>query len=275
MRKVRASYSDDELRDKLRDVYTNALNGLVERRLILNAYEAQKIRIPEAAVDERVNEITHDVFKGDRSELISALGRERLTYDRWRGEIRDRLVVSAMRQASVEQNVTVDPNEVRRYYEDNLEQFRSPAQVKLSLIVLKKGAGEESAAAKRREAETVLKRLRAGEDFASLAETVSEGHNAKQGGDWGWVEPGMLRQELANAVEKLAAGTVSGIIETADELYIARSSGRKEAEAKPFEEAAPGIEKRLRREKAAPLYEAWMNRLKKTAYIRLFDADVF
>jgi peptidyl-prolyl cis-trans isomerase D len=72
--------------------------------------------------------------------------------------------------------------------------------------------GAEAARAK---IEEVHRRLSAGGvDFADLARRRSEDASAADGGDLGWVGQGELVPALSKAAFSLAAGEISGVIET-------------------------------------------------------------
>jgi len=64
------------------------------------------------------------------------------------------------------------------------------------------------------EAETVLQRLKNGEDFALLAKAVSIDPTASDGGYMGAIDPATLRTELRDALKGKAAGDITGIVHT-------------------------------------------------------------
>jgi len=274
---LRDTYRGNELREKLQTAYGDALEALVARRLILDAYEKQKkMRIPDWVVDNRVEEIVHSRFEGDRSALIAALSKEQIDYEEWREEIREHIVVSSMRGLMVERELRVSPALVRQTYEKNLDTYRRPRQVRVRMIVLKKEGEPEAVAAKRELAARLRRDLLAGRDFSGLAVAHSEGIHASKGGDWGWIEPAKtLRKELADAVNALKTGEIGDVIETPDELYILRVEGRKDASVAPFAEVQPKIERELRRKEGERLYGEWIERLRKQAYVKVFDIDPF
>jgi peptidyl-prolyl cis-trans isomerase D len=91
------------------------------------------------------------------------------------------------------------------------------ARAKASHILIsapESSAAEEKQAA-RQKAEDLLKRLRAGEDFAQLARENSDDPSASRGGDLGWFSEGRMVEPFDKAVfEKNEPGLVNQVIET-------------------------------------------------------------
>lgn len=274
--KLRRAYEGDELSARLEKAYHDALDSLIERRLILAAYAVGEGRIPQWVVDQRIEEIIHDMFADDRSKLMAALVEDGLTYEQWRTEMEEDVIVASMRQSNVDQHVSVSPAAARRVYEERLaEEYAVPERVKLRMIQLDKGESKEVAAAARELAGDIRAKLDAGEDFAVLARQYSTGTHAEDGGDWGWEEPGILQPQLASVALALETGQVSDPVETAGEIYLLTVEGRMSASVRPFAEVQPEIEKELRRKERERLHAAWTARLRGKAYVNVFDVDPF
>lgn len=275
-RQLAAKYRQEELREKLQQAYDDALNTLIERYLILDAYEARSAKLPEWLVDNRINEIIVDKFEGDREKFMSFLAEDRMTYKEWREEVREHLIVQYMRRANVEERVRISPAEVRELYERNREEYQIPAKVKVRMIVLKKNGNERIDGPTREEAASIRKKLvDRDEDFAVLAKRMSEGSNAERGGDWGWIEPRILRSELAAVARELGPGEISPVIETENEFYILTVEGRRNAVVTPFEEIEPQIERELRAAQASVLHDQWIARLRDTSYVKIVEGSPF
>ncbi len=122
----------------------------------------------------------------------------------------------------------------------------------------------------RKLAEEILAKLDAGDSFDSLARVYSEGKEAKEGGDWGWVGRDILRKELNKTAFSLKPGQHSRVIETVEGYYILEVDDVKPAHTTPLAEVRDDIEKILLQQQRAQMQEQWVKDLRAKAYIRLF-----
>jgi len=122
----------------------------------------------------------------------------------------------------------------------------------------------------RKLAEEILAKLDAGDSFESMARVYSEGKEAKEGGDWGWIGKDVLRKELNEIAFSLKAGQHSRIIETAEGYYILHVEDVKPAHTVALAEVRDDIEKILLQQQRARMQEDWVKDLRAKAYIHLF-----
>lgn len=80
---------------------------------------------------------------------------------------------------------------------------------------------------RREQAEEVLKRIRAGEDFAKLAQEFSTDGSKDKGGDLGWFGPGDMVPEFEKAAYALKPGEVSEIVESKFGYHIIKLEEKK------------------------------------------------
>ncbi|MCK5850023.1 MAG: peptidyl-prolyl cis-trans isomerase [Kiritimatiellae bacterium] len=268
-RQLRLTYKGDELKKRLRRAYDGALKSLIARELILEAFEKSDASLPDWIIDRRIEEIIKESCGGDRAVLMTQLVRDRVSMAEFRARVKDGFIVSAMRNENIGQRVKVSPASVRKAYDRDKDKYMLPGKVKLRMIVVSDERGVKQA---RQQAEDVLKRINAGENFAVTARNVSKGSKAEAGGDWGWIEPeAMLRRELAGIAVALKPGETSGIVEIGNQLYILKVEGRRAASAAPYAGVQLRIERELHQMEYERLFEAWIDRLKKYAYIKVFE----
>ncbi len=83
----------------------------------------------------------------------------------------------------------------------------------------------------RAQAEDILKRVRAGEDFAKLAKEFSSDPGSKaNGGDLGWFGKGQMVKPFEDAAFALKPGEVSGIVESQFGYHIIKLDERRTAQ---------------------------------------------
>ncbi len=139
--------------------------------------------------------------------------------------------------------------EVERSYNDSIELYSTPEQVRASHILLKTaGKKEEEVKAK---AEQILKEVKAGGDFAALAKKYSEDEgSAKQGGDVDFFGKGRMDPAFEEAAFRLKPGEVSEIVKSQYGFHIIKVTDRKAAATRTLDEVRPQIEDQLSWEKA-------------------------
>ncbi len=270
-RQLRQAYQDAELNRKLAEVYENALDSLIERELILDSFAQNKaLSLPESLINARAEEIIHTRFNNNLSAFNQALSAEGLTQDEWKDNLRASIIVALMREREVDAKITIGPQAILDVYQKNIAAYQVPDQVELWMIVIHRGSSAQEKALKYKQAVSVCQRLLAGESFGDLARQVSEGPKAAEGGYVGWIDPATRRAELADAIADLDPGEISDIISADDDYYILKIEGRKHGTVIPFTKAAEAIRRELRQKESMRLYEAWIERLKKNAFIKKF-----
>ena len=149
----------------------------------------------------------------------------------------------------VRSTATVPDADIQAYYDENLDQYSTPEQVRASHILLEIGSEDPSAV--RAEAQAILERARAGEDFAELAREYSDDSgSASQGGDLGTFGRGQMVPAFEDAAFSLPDGEISDLVETDFGLHIIKVVEHQQGNTRPFEEVRDQIADELRWERA-------------------------
>jgi parvulin-like peptidyl-prolyl isomerase len=339
---LRRNFSGQDLVDQVRKAEMDALNQLIERALIIQEFKEKGYKIPETVIEQQINDIISSDYGGNRAAFVKTLEAENLTLSQYRDQVRERVIIQAMRGHKTQQSVVVSPHKMEKYYSENLDQYKVGEQIKLRMIFIKRGEPvppaslaeqtppastnqlsqtnaettvtttnlEATAAAsttvvtnaadtvttnamttvsasetntpvtvrepaapidlQRKLAEEILAKLDAGDSFESMARVYSEGKEAKEGGDWGWIGKDVLRKELNEIAFSLKAGQHSRIIVTAEGYYILHVEDVKPAHTVALAEVRDDIEKILLQQQRAKMQEDWVKTLRAKAYVHLF-----
>ena len=150
---------------------------------------------------------------------------------------------------SIRAKVVVPPADVERAYNNSIEQYTTPEQVRASHILLKT-EGKDDAAVKAK-AEEILKQAKAGADFAELAKKNSEDEqSSKNGGDLDYFGRGRMVPEFDQAVFAMQKGQISDLVKTQYGYHIIKLEDKKSAATKPLADVRQQITDQLAYERA-------------------------
>jgi peptidyl-prolyl cis-trans isomerase D len=167
----------------------------------------------------------------------------------------------------------VTHEDLQSYYDQHRDEYRLPEQVKVSHILIKTPlpaadgkVDEKAVEAARAKAEDVLKQLKAGGDFAKLAEKYSEDPGSgKNGGSLGLIGRGRTVPEFEKAAFSLPKGQISDLVKSSYGFHIIRVDDKQEAHMKTLDEVKDQIEPAIKQQKAQRAAENAANALVKQA----------
>lgn len=270
-RTLREQFTGVELVDKIKEARLAALNDLIDRQLILQEFKKKKFTIPEYVVEDQVQGIIREEFGGDRQAFIRTLNAQGYTINKFRDIQRDKVIVGAMRQNNVKGTFSATPQQVQAYYDANKNEFATPEQLKLRMIVLNADPLDaNSADSTRKMADEIRNKVKTGADFATMAKTYSMDGTAESGGDWGMIDRKTLNQQLTDLAFSLSPGEVSQVAQIGDSFYILYCESKKTSSFIPLPEVRDGIEKKLEQAQRQKATQKWIDSLREKAYIKVY-----
>jgi peptidyl-prolyl cis-trans isomerase D len=155
------------------------------------------------------------------------------------------------RPSDFENKIQVSTDEIRKYYDLRKETFNVPKQLRVKDILIKAGPQDTSdqLEAKKKKAEEILEKARKTKDFGSLAKQYSEAENASHGGDLGWIQKGMLGEQIESNLFSMKTGDLSGVLVERDGFHIFKIEELKEEKQKSVEDVKDQILQTLKKEK--------------------------
>ena len=135
-------------------------------------------------------------------------------------------------QADIAATIEVTEEALQSYYEEERERFQTDEERRARHILINVG---DDADAARAAAERVAERLRSGEDFATVANEVSEDAGTKtQGGDLGWIGRGMLVGPFEDALFAMEVDEVRGPVQSEFGFHVIRLDEVRAGELQPY-----------------------------------------
>ena len=267
LRREYAGQPEAAFQQKLTGAINDGLEQLVERQLILHDFDVEGYRLPDSVVDDLVQDRIRERFT-DRVTLMKTLQAQGETFESFRKDVRDQYIVTALRAKNIAQEIVISPNRVGRYYLDHQDDFKVEDEIKLRMIVLNKTSADDTNTVSL--AREIRDKIKEGAAFTEMASIYSQDTLRSQGGDRGWIERSVLRQDLADVAFALQPGQVSDVVETPDTCYLMLVEQTRLAHVKPLADVRDQIEKNLRAQEQSRLEKQWIAKLKAKTFILYF-----
>lgn len=177
-------------------------------------------------------------------------------------DLKKRVIVDAFLKKKVEEQVKISDDELRKFYDENKDKFKTGDQIRASHILVRS----------EKEAQDILAQLKAGANFEELAKKKSIDSAASKGGDLGWFSKGAMVPEFEQAVIGLKVGQISGIVKTKFGYHIIKKSGTRKAGIRSFDEVKEQIKAALLPAKQQEVFQKLKDDIKKNAKITINDA---
>ena len=255
---------------KEKEVQQFLLNQMLNGELMYQV--AQKTPVKD--LDKQINDALAKLetrFK-TKDDYKKGLQEQGLTEKDLRELIRRNVVIENHVEHVIVPAQKVTDAEVQEFYNKNPETFTQPEQVRASHILLTVDAKATDADKKKAKAKAdeLLKKLKAGADFAKLAQDNSGCPSSKQGGDLGYFGKGQMVKPFEETAFGLKPGEVSGVVETQFGYHIIKLVEKKAASKIAFNDVKAKIADSLKRKKVTEAINATLEDAKKKAKIELF-----
>ena len=209
------------------------LDALVDERVLVTNARESGARVDEPELDRAVANVAQQ-NQMTMAQLRERLKLEGMSYAKFRDNIRDQILVERVREREVVSRIRINDAEI----DDLIEKRRKAAgigteiNVAQILVSVPEGASEAVVAERRARAETALKRVQGGEDFAAVARDVSDDANRAQGGEIGLRLSDRLPDLFLRAVERLKPGEVAPeVLKSGAGFHVVKLIERKESAA--------------------------------------------
>jgi peptidyl-prolyl cis-trans isomerase SurA len=143
-------------------------------------------------------------------------------------------------------------------------------QTRARHILLKTSEVASESEARNRLSE-IKRRIEAGADFAAQAKLYSEDGSAAQGGDLGWVSPGVFVPEFERAMNALKIGQLSDLVQTEFGWHLIQVMERRNADVS-VEQKKQQAGNAIRSFKSDEAYQDWLRQLRDRAFVEYRNA---
>lgn len=237
---------------------------LFQEMVVLARADQQRLEVSDEQVEEAVAQSKESLGIETDEQFQQALQASGMTEEVLREQMRKNLLVQQVMGSQIRDRVQLDEEDLRRYYQSHLDDFRVPRRVHLREVVVL-----ESAAASAEARALLASTLAARAADEGLAAAAAQGEAGAVGEvlDLGWVESGDLDPSLEAAVWELPAGAVSEPVAARGGLHVVEVAEVEEAHLLSFADVRDRIEERERQRLIGEEMGSFMAELVETSYI--------
>lgn len=245
-------YKGKELEAKLASAKIDLLNRLIEDRLILQEASKEKLTYDVSRVKAKLA----DVKKRYNSEIEfqNDLMRQGLTQADIEKRIREQFLMFIIVEQKVRSKVTVDPDDVTDFYEQNKKDFVTLTVRDLDAFAFEDGSQAKSFA-------NSLKNGEKSEDLALKYAFTMNTISSRNGET--------LKQEIDEVVSGLGENEISSPVKIQDKYYVFRVTSLIPPRELSLSEAQDEIHAFLLEKKSQEKLASWLDELKKKSYIKI------
>ena len=268
-------YRENELMDKIDQILKDTLEEIINRKVLIK--EANKLFGTNEAmmkeVDKDLNSFVKGAVKnvGSLSKYYEIAEAQGINPIEKKNELKEDIMIDKIMKENVHDKVKVQPKLLRRYYCENIDEFRQKKEVKLRHLMVKFSAHNNNKEETLSVAQKIMKRIERGDDFPTLAKQHSDGPNTENGGLCSFEEVNELRKDLRDVVYSLKDNECSKITESPVGYHIFKIELIKPEKIQEFEEVQDDIYKKLYREETVRLKKQYINSLKQHVFIKIIN----
>jgi peptidyl-prolyl cis-trans isomerase SurA len=235
---VDAESADEDLRQTRR---LEVLRTMIDNEIMLQRAEKEGVMATDSEVDTKFTELRAPYTQEEFNKWLKS---QDMTANDLRTQIRRELSLQKLINRDISSHITISDADVTAFYQKNKSSFNFPEpQLRLAQIVVTskqdpnahnlkndKAQNEEQA---QKKIQSIADRLKQGEDFALVAQNLSEDPStAPNGGDMGYMSESALDRaspDLKKMILAMNPGQLSGVIPTPDGYRIFKMISKEPA----------------------------------------------
>jgi peptidyl-prolyl cis-trans isomerase SurA len=212
----------EQLQDAMTERKKTALRDLIDQSLLAQRGKDMGLSV-ETDVVKQLDQIRQQNKLSSMDDLEKAVTSQGLNWEDFKNNIRNRMLTQKVVSQEVGSHISIGESDARKYYDDHKSEFVRPEQVALrEILISTEGKKETEMPDLKKKADTALKRVKDGEDFAEIAKRLSDGTTKEQGGYIGAFKRGELAKQLEDTVFKMKHNELTEVMETKQGFLVRR-----------------------------------------------------
>ncbi|MCU7937928.1 MAG: peptidylprolyl isomerase [gamma proteobacterium symbiont of Bathyaustriella thionipta] len=208
------------------------LDRMILERIQLDLANRTGIKVDDTTLSRAINSIAAQNGMS-LNQFREGLATQGVDFRSFRDEVKTQIILKRLIKRNVVNQIKVSDQEIENFLFNVNKQGGIEQSYHLKHILIATPEGASPAIIKKTSAEAmeIVKELKSGKDFSSVALAVSDGQNALEGGDLGWRKAGEIPTLFTDTVRTLNIGGISDPIRSPSGFHIITIIDKKGAQS--------------------------------------------
>ena len=254
---------------QIANIQKEVVESLIRREILYQESRKAGIKIDNKDITKEIDAIKKQ-FLSD-AEYKNELTRRNLSEDTLHSQLERGLLIQKYVEQQFLKKVKVTDADVMAYYESHLSALKQPLQVRVIHILIQIDPKSEDSRKQeaRRKAEQILKDLKDGKDFKTIAREQSDGPTRTSGGDLGYIKKGQLEKQFESVIFNLKKDEISDVIETNYGFHLFKVTDRKPESILAYDNVKEQIKQLMLQEKAKKEADEYARKLREKSDVKI------
>lgn len=243
------------------------LEYLISEKLLRSEIKKLNLTVTDDRVDSELKEMAkrNNVSEADLLNIIKGQG---ISASEYKAFLKDSIEKRSLMDTEIVSKLRIsDEDALNEYLKTNPNSRPAIDEFSVSHIFFNPKKGSAEASLKR--AETVLIKVRGGENFENLAQQFSEDPNFSSGGSLGTFKSGEFLPEIEESVANLKVGETTPIVKSRMGFHIVKLTGKKLTVDPKFEKAKDRIKAQLLEVSFKRQLKTWLQSKRDESFVRV------
>ena len=243
------------------------IDVIINERLLESEVKKQGLEVTVERVEKEIRKISSRNGLS-RNQLVSALTAQGVSFSDYQNFIKTRIERQSLVEKTITSKIKISGEEISAFYISKSGGSDSQTrEITVAHIFVNKDVNERKKSLKK--IRLVLKKLKNGENFETLASQYSDDKNFTQGGLLGTFRTGELVGSMEQALKSLSVGENSDVVETKRGYHILKILKQPLISSPAFEKEKGRIRAVLYQRAFKKQFKFWMDKKRREAFIRI------
>lgn len=214
-----------------RTLENQVLESVIIKHIQLQHAKEVGLSVSESELDETIQRIAAD-NKLSLPEFHAVLEKDGISYNKFRDEIREEMIMARLKEREVKHQVNVTEGEVDNYLHTQKTTSEGHDEYRLAhiLILVPENTAPSQLQQRAERAKLALDKLREGVEFSQVAAEFSDAADAKTGGIIEWRPITQMGPTFAELLEPMQPGELTPVVQSPTGFHIFKLLGRRAQE---------------------------------------------